>query len=67
MHRWVTPAAVLGLSGLVISPNISCPQTPSPLPKAASFPKFSTLPDPFTYLDGTSRVKMRKEWYTYRQ
>ncbi|KAG9237922.1 hypothetical protein BJ875DRAFT_108560 [Amylocarpus encephaloides] len=47
--------------------DIVCPTTPSPLPKAATFPRMSTLPDPFTYLDGTSRVKTKEEWYKCRQ
>lgn len=47
--------------------NITCPPTPSPLPKAATFPIVSTMPDPFTYLDGTTRVKSTAEWYACRQ
>ena len=47
--------------------NITCAVTPSPLPKAASFPKMSTLPDPFTYLDGKTRVASIDEWYQCRQ
>lgn len=47
--------------------NITCPQTPSPLPKAGTFAKFSTLPDPFVYLDGKTRVQSQEEWYQCRQ
>lgn len=47
--------------------NIICPQTPTPFPKAATFPTISTLPDPFTYLDGKTRVKSTAEWYACRQ
>ncbi|KAK0103445.1 hypothetical protein ONS95_005468 [Cadophora gregata] len=60
----------LALSSLPVfslAANITCPPTPSPFPKAASFPKITTLPDPFVYLDGSTRVQTREEWYACRQ
>jgi hypothetical protein len=45
----------------------TCPTTPSPFPKADSFKKIVTLPDPFTYLDGVTRVKTKEEWFACRQ
>lgn len=62
-------SALLGLPVLVLAAPaaVSCPATPNPLPKAATFPKMSTLPDPFLYLDGTTRVKTQEEWYACRQ
>ncbi|TAQ87587.1 hypothetical protein B7494_g4107 [Chlorociboria aeruginascens] len=51
----------------VSSQDATCPETPSPLPSAASFPEISTLPDPFTYLDGKTRVNSTEQWYSCRQ
>ncbi|KAH9214192.1 hypothetical protein DL95DRAFT_279121, partial [Leptodontidium sp. 2 PMI_412] len=50
-----------------LAANVTCPTTPSPFPKAASFLKITTFPDPFVYLDGTTRVQTREEWYSCRQ
>ena len=47
--------------------NVTCPQTPNPMPKAAAFPSVKTMPDPFLYLDGKTRVKTKDEWYQCRQ
>ncbi|KAF2002482.1 carbohydrate esterase family 15 protein [Amniculicola lignicola CBS 123094] len=47
--------------------NITCPATPNPMPKAAAFPSVKTMPDPFLYLDGKTRVKSKEEWYQCRQ
>ncbi|KAF2203018.1 hypothetical protein GQ43DRAFT_500603 [Delitschia confertaspora ATCC 74209] len=49
------------------SGNITCPQTPSPMPKAATFSSIKTMPDPFLYLDGKTRVQSKEEWYQCRQ
>jgi hypothetical protein len=49
------------------SGNITCPPTPSPMPKAAAFPSIKTMPDPFLYLDGKTRVQSKEEWYACRQ
>ncbi|KAH7125582.1 hypothetical protein B0J11DRAFT_614934 [Dendryphion nanum] len=49
------------------SGNITCPATPNPMPKAAAFPSVKTMPDPFLYLDGKTRVKSKEEWYQCRQ
>jgi hypothetical protein len=47
--------------------NITCPPTPNPMPKAAAFPSIKTMPDPFLYLDGKTRVQSQSEWYACRQ
>ena len=47
--------------------NVTCPTTPNPMPKAAQLPIVKTMPDPFLYLDGKSRVKSKEEWYQCRQ
>lgn len=47
--------------------NITCPPTPNPMPKAAAFPSVKTMPDPFLYLDGKTRVQSKDEWYQCRQ
>ena len=47
--------------------NVTCPQTPSPMPKAADLPALKTMPDPFLYLDGKTKVKSQDEWYQCRQ
>jgi hypothetical protein len=47
--------------------NITCPSTPNPMPKAASFPSIKTMPDPFLYLDGKTRVQSKQEWLQCRQ
>ncbi|KZV93151.1 hypothetical protein EXIGLDRAFT_768376 [Exidia glandulosa HHB12029] len=57
---------LLSLAAPILA-QAACPATPSPFPKAATFPTITTLPDPFTYLDGTTRVKSLDEWYTCRQ
>ncbi|KAF2183988.1 carbohydrate esterase family 15 protein [Zopfia rhizophila CBS 207.26] len=49
------------------SGNVTCPPTPNPMPKAADFPSIKTMPDPFLYLDGKTRVKSKEEWYQCRQ
>jgi hypothetical protein len=67
MRSHLLLAALLSFLGHAYAANITCPTTPSPLPKAATFPKMSTLPDPFTYLDGQSRVTTKDEWYQCRQ
>lgn len=47
--------------------NVTCPKTPSPMPKAADFPSVKTMPDPFLYLDGKTRVQSKEEWVQCRQ
>jgi hypothetical protein len=47
--------------------NVTCPETPNPMPKAAAFPAVKTMPDPFLYLDGKTRVKSKDEWIRCRQ
>lgn len=47
--------------------NVTCPQTPYPLPKAAAFPSVKTMPDPFLYLDDKTRVQSKDEWTQCRQ
>jgi hypothetical protein len=47
--------------------NVTCPPTPNPMPKAAALPSIKTMPDPFLYLDGKTRVKSKDEWYQCRQ
>jgi hypothetical protein len=47
--------------------NVTCPTTPNPLPKAVAFPSVKTMPDPFIYLDGKTRVRSKDEWYRCRQ
>jgi hypothetical protein len=47
--------------------NVTCPTTPNPMPKAAALPSVKTMPDPFLYLDGKTRVKSKDEWYQCRQ
>jgi len=47
--------------------NVTCPVTPSPMPKAAAFPSIKTMPDPFLYLDGKTRVQSKDEWNQCRQ
>ena len=37
------------------------------MPKAAAFPSIKTMPDPFLYLDGKTRVKTKEEWHQCRQ
>ncbi|KAF2842013.1 carbohydrate esterase family 15 protein [Patellaria atrata CBS 101060] len=59
--------ALLCLSLPSLSQAQSCPATPSPFPKAAAFSTQATLPDPFVYLDGKSRVTTQEEWYQCRQ
>src|ERR1700761_505976 len=60
----------IGLVGAVAAlpkANVTCPTTPQPFPSPAFFPSLTTLPDPFTYLDGKTRVKSVDEWYQCRQ
>lgn len=47
--------------------NITCPATPNPMPKAAAYPSIKTMPDPFLYLDGKTRVQSKDEWLQCRQ
>ncbi|KAJ4348027.1 uncharacterized protein N0V89_009399 [Didymosphaeria variabile] len=47
--------------------NVTCPTTPNPMPKAADLPAVKTMPDPFLYLDGKTKVKSKDEWYQCRQ
>ncbi|KAF2710698.1 carbohydrate esterase family 15 protein [Pleomassaria siparia CBS 279.74] len=47
--------------------NVTCPPTPNPMPKAAALPAVKTMPDPFLYLDGNTRVKSKDEWVQCRQ
>lgn len=47
--------------------NVTCPATLNPLPKAAAFPSVKTMPDPFLYLDGKTRVQSKDEWIQCRQ
>lgn len=47
--------------------NVTCPRTPSPMPKAADLPAVKTMPDPFLYLDGKTKVMSKDEWYQCRQ
>jgi len=47
--------------------NVTCPPTPDPMPKAAAFSSVKTMPDPFLYLDGKTRVQSKDEWYQCRQ
>ena len=47
--------------------NVTCPAIPSPMPKAAAFPSVKTMPDPFLYLDGKTRVQNKDEWIQCRQ
>jgi hypothetical protein len=47
--------------------NVTCPATPNPMPKAAAFPSVKTMPDPFLYLDGKTRVQSKDEWIQCRQ
>ncbi|KAH7393078.1 hypothetical protein BKA66DRAFT_439190 [Pyrenochaeta sp. MPI-SDFR-AT-0127] len=56
---------ILGL--LPRQSNVTCPPTPNPLPKAAAFPSIKTMPDPFLYLDGKTRVQSKDEWIQCRQ
>lgn len=58
---------VLDLLPRQSSGNITCPPTPNPMPKAAAFASIKTMPDPFLYLDGKTRVKSKEEWYQCRQ
>jgi hypothetical protein len=37
------------------------------MPKAAAFPSVKTMPDPFLYLDGKTRVHSKEEWVQCRQ
>lgn len=52
---------------IVRQANITCPATPSPMPKASAFPAVKTMPDPFLYLDGKTRVQSKNEWIQCRQ
>ena len=47
--------------------NVTCPPTPNPMPKAAAFSSIKTMPDPFLYLDGKTRVQSKDEWIQCRQ
>jgi hypothetical protein len=37
------------------------------MPKAAAYPPIKTMPDPFLYLDGKTRVQSKDEWLRCRQ
>jgi len=37
------------------------------MPKAAAFSAIKTMPDPFLYLGGKTRVQSKEEWYKCRQ
>jgi hypothetical protein len=37
------------------------------MPKAAAFPSIKSMPDPFLYLDGKTRVQSKEEWLQCRQ
>lgn len=50
-----------------LASNITCPTTPNPMPTVGNFTAMTTLPDPFTYLDGTTRVKSAADWIQCRQ
>ncbi|KAI5807817.1 hypothetical protein DFH27DRAFT_510406 [Peziza echinospora] len=68
MHSRFLATVLLFLPTLLLAQaTVECPATPNPLPKAASFTAIKTLPDPFLYLDGTTRVKTKEEWYACRQ
>lgn len=58
---------ILDLLPRQASGNVTCPTTPNPMPKAADLPAVKTMPDPFLYLDGKTRVKSKEEWYQCRQ
>lgn len=60
-------ATLLSLPASLLAQNITCPMTPSPWPAASTFPKVTTLPDPFLYLDGKTRVTSKEEWYACRK
>ena len=47
--------------------HMTCPTTPNPMPKAAAFASVKTMPDPFLYLDGKTRVQSKDEWLQCRQ
>ncbi|KAF2033439.1 hypothetical protein EK21DRAFT_108907 [Setomelanomma holmii] len=47
--------------------NVTCPPTLNSMPKAAGLPSVKTMPDPFVYLDGKTRVQSKDEWYACRQ
>lgn len=69
MYSLYLTAALATFPALVLSAphGVTCPTTPSPFPKAASFDKITTLPDPFLYLNGKDRVKTKEEWFACRQ
>lgn len=67
-YLFLTAALVILPSTVLAAPHaITCPTTPSPFPKAASFDEVDTMPDPFLYLDGKSRVQSKEEWFACRQ
>ena len=59
--------ALLSFPLSLLAQNETCPPTPSPFPDASSFSETATLPDPFLYLDGETRVRSTEEWYACRQ
>jgi hypothetical protein len=67
MHLLLLSVFLLGFSTQLLAQTVSCPATSSPFPKAATYPTVKTLPDPFLYLDGTTRVKSTAEWYACRK
>ncbi|KAF2015351.1 carbohydrate esterase family 15 protein, partial [Aaosphaeria arxii CBS 175.79] len=67
-HAFPTaPADILELLPRQGAGNITCPATPNPMPKAADLPAVKTMPDPFLYLDGKTRVQSKEEWLACRQ
>jgi hypothetical protein len=68
MYVYVLLSALVGV-GLAAptASNITCPKTPNPMPTVGNFTAMTTLPDPFTYLDGKTRVASAAEWLQCRQ
>lgn len=60
-------AGTLSAGAVAQNATRRCPATPSPFPSASSYPIVPTLPDPFLYLNSSSRVQIISEWYTCRQ
>jgi hypothetical protein len=63
---YATPYPQAQHGRLVVS-NITCPPTAIPMPGASSFPPVKTMPDPFLYLDGQTRVQSKDEWAQCRR
>lgn len=60
-------AGTLSVGALAQNATRSCPATPSTFLSASSYPTVSTLPDPFRYLQNSTRVRSTAEWYACRQ